>query len=320
MCLCIYWHIMNCCKEDLKLNKQQNYITESLELHLFFARIMKEHALFMKVGFMPPCDELAGEAEQFLKQFEELLSRTLALSERVVDKCLLDRGEIVTQFTDCAERQTQCLTGISIDRELTAKALALKGRSGQEPVRVTPELMRQVRLINRDALILTDRLIDYKQRLLCSIQSCNVFNANYPMLIEHILREARLYRAHLMRLMGRCDRTCQELVGGRESFWNRIMMEHALFIRGLLDPSEETLIKTADGFATDYKCLLEMSAAANDQMPRGTNVLELTRKYCDFKKAGVEGIQTCKIRSVILPLLADHVLREANRYLRLLEN
>lgn len=29
----------------------QNYITLSLETHLFFARIMKEHALFLEAGF-----------------------------------------------------------------------------------------------------------------------------------------------------------------------------------------------------------------------------------------------------------------------------
>lgn len=39
-------------------------------------------------------------------------------------------------------------------------------------------------------------------------------------------------------------------------FFARIMKEHALFIRGLLDPSEEKLIDTADGFAEDYKRLL----------------------------------------------------------------
>ena len=33
---------------------------------------------------------------------------------------------------------------------------------------------------------------------------------------------------------------------------------------------------------------------------------------------GAKGISGCKIRSVILPLLADHVLREANHYIRLL--
>ena len=52
-------------------------------------------------------------------------------------------------------------------------------------------------------------------------------------------------------------------------------------------------------------------------MPGGA--LELTRKFRDFKQAGVEGIEACRIRSIILPLLADHVLREAHHYLRLLE-
>lgn len=103
-------------------------------------------------------------------------------------------------------------------------------------------------------------------------------------------------------------------------FFARIMMEHALFIRGLLDPSEEELIHSADDFAGDYKRLLEASSAANDRCIRDGAALSLTEKFRDFKRAGVEGIETCKIRSVILPLLADHVLREANHYIRLLES
>lgn len=47
--------------------------------------------------------------------------------------------------------------------------------------------------------------------------------------------------------------------------------------------------------------------------------LEETLKFRDFKAAGTEGISQCRIRSVILPLLADHVLREANHYIRLLK-
>lgn len=48
--------------------------------------------------------------------------------------------------------------------------------------------------------------------------------------------------------------------------------------------------------------------------------LRTTEKYQQFKTAGTEGITGCEIRSIILPLLADHVLREANHYLRLLED
>ena len=48
--------------------------------------------------------------------------------------------------------------------------------------------------------------------------------------------------------------------------------------------------------------------------------IEETKKYIEFKTAGTEGIKECEIRSIILPLLADHVLREANHYLRILKD
>lgn len=136
---------------------------------------------------------------------------------------------------------------------------------------------------------------------------------------EDILREARLYRAHLLRLENRGDCACQELCDS-ELFWNRIMMEHAMFIRGLLDPGEEALLHAADGFTADYKRLLDACAVSNDKMISDGQARMLTQKFRDFKQAGVEGIEACKIRSIILPLLADHVLREANHYLRLLED
>ena len=71
-----------------------------------------------------------------------------------------------------------------------------------------------------------------------------------------------------------------------------------------------------------YKKLLEM---AKKQDCRATGELtekslEETLKYRKFKAAGTEGILECKIASIILPLLADHVLREANHYIRILES
>ncbi|MDD6066972.1 MAG: DUF2935 domain-containing protein, partial [Firmicutes bacterium] len=99
------------------------------------------------------------------------------------------------------------------------------------------------------------------------------------------------------------------------------MMEHAAFIRGLLDPTECELMETADNFAGDYCRLLEEARKQDcrtmDELTRKT--LETTEQYRDFKAAGARGITGCSIRSIILPLLADHVLREANHYLRILK-
>lgn len=94
-------------------------------------------------------------------------------------------------------------------------------------------------------------------------------------------------------------------------------MEYALFIRGLLEPCETELIDTADGAAKEFAELLRQCSSAQDQTLTASS-LEKTVKLRDFKAAGAKEIQQCRIRSIILPLLTDHVLREANHYIRLL--
>ena len=97
------------------------------------------------------------------------------------------------------------------------------------------------------------------------------------------------------------------------------MMEHALFIRGLLDPSETELINSADEFAANYSALLSSCNNAQNRTMTVDSMAE-TKKFRNFKTAGTKGIESCQIRSLILPLLADHVLREANHFIRILES
>ena len=49
------------------------YIRQSLELHLFFARIMKEHSFFLQVGFTPKDSNYIDEADAFRMEFDKLL-------------------------------------------------------------------------------------------------------------------------------------------------------------------------------------------------------------------------------------------------------
>lgn len=292
-----------------------NYISTSLELHLFFGRIMKEHAFFLKAGFTPANADYSSQAECYKTEFEKLLSRTLSLSEGVVGREVLTSGEVVTDFTAAAEKQTEAFTCIGINKELTEKALRLRNNCRQG--NVNPNLRFAVHQLNQRAIELLNGLIAFKEKILNNVLCCNMFTMNYPLLIEHILREAKLYREYIIMLENQgclTEHSMQKV----ECFWNQIMMEHALFIRGLLDPSENELIDTADEFACEYAKLLEVCNHAQGQMMRSSS-LEETIKFRDFKAAGVEGIEECKIRSLILPLLADHVLREANHYIRLLK-
>ncbi|QEH67229.1 DUF2935 domain-containing protein [Cellulosilyticum sp. WCF-2] len=295
----------------------QRYVILSLELHLFFSRIMKEHALFLEAGFMPKDSKLASEAEHYKREFERLLSQVVSLSNGVVRPSVLNSGEVVTDYTLGTERKTQNFTGIKIDQNITMQESQLY--SGNNP-QIGPNTVNRVRQLNANARNLINGLINFKQRLLNGVLSCDLFTANYPLLIEHILREARLYLSLVGDLENRVDIDSKD-ARETELFWDQIMMEHALFIRGLLDPSEDELITTSNEFANEFKNLIqEAQTMTNVTINSVTNeTLNQTIQLKNFKQAGTEGIASCKIRSIILPLLADHVLREANHYIRLLE-
>ncbi len=292
----------------------EHYAVESLELHLFFARIMKEHSLFLKAGFTPVGAGYAAKAEFYKNAFEKLLSSAVSLSKGIISNEVLRSGELVTEFTSAAEQQTERLTGIAINKGITERTLQL----GSCFCCGGMDCCRQVKALNTQALRLLNGLIGLKEEILDQVQHCRMYTANYPLLLEHILREAKLYRSYVQMLESNgttADQSLQET----KCFWNQIMMEHALFMRGLLDPTEEELIRTSDHFAGDYAALLSTCRNAQSKtMP--AELLAETRKFRDFKAAGAKGILSCRIRSLILPLLADHVLREANHYIRILEN
>lgn len=294
----------------------KNYSSLSIETHLFFARIMKEHALFLEAGFPCKNQDWIDRADRFRRQFEELLSQVIRIANGNISGVLLSSDELTTQFTLPAERKTQRLSGIPINTRLTVMEQNLHADTDMRENRA---LNRAISSINQRALRLLDGLITFKENILQAVQNGALFTANYPLLIKHIIREAELYRDIIAKLE-RGEADISEPLNGTEDFWNRIMMEHALFIRGLLDPSEEVLVNTANNFAGDYKKLLALSERPD--VPDNHSLTELslaeTLKYREFKTAGAQGILDNKIASIIIPLLADHVLREANHYIRIL--
>lgn len=293
-----------------------NYERLSLETHLFFARIMKEHALFLMIGF--PCKEKVWiqRGDILRRQFENLHRDVVMISDGRVGSEILNSCELITEHTLPAERRTEQLSGVPIDSRITIRQQNLSAGNNDCEDRGATQVVTR---INQRALHLLDGLIAFKEGLLQEMSGAEVYNANYPLLIKHTLREAKLYRELVCELIEKQDISKKDL-RETEEFWNRIMMEHALFIRGLLDPSEAELIDHADCYAAEYRELLE---AAREQDCKAGKMREeslgTTLRFSGFKEAGTEGILECNIASIILPLLADHVLREANHYICLLK-
>lgn len=292
---------------------QNEYIRLSLELHLFFDRIMKEHSFFLEVSFMEKDKEYKKIASDFKRFFSEILEKVVNLSNGNVSNFLLESNEIVTGKTLEAEKKTVELSGIDIDTNITILESNLMSGMNQ----VDRQLLNEVSDLNKKTLPLIQNLIEFKNRILNEVLSCKIYTTNYPLLIKHIMDEAKMYYNLLNRVENK-QPLSRNYIYEQELFWNNIMKEHAEFIRGLLDPSEKKLILTADKFANEYETIIKNYSNNPAYL---TNVsLKETLDFKKFKVSGEEGILNCKIKSIIIPLLADHVVREANHFIRILKS
>lgn len=296
------------------------FVRRSLELHLFFARIMKEHSFFLETGFTPKDTNYTQQADAFRMQFDCLLAEAVSLSNGVVSPSVIQSGEVITPYTLKAEMSSAYYTGVNIQIELTR---AEAGLTGGEEMRVNPMFEQMVYMLNQKAISLITGIIQFKTTILSNVLSCRMFTVNYPLLIDHILREAKFYLQMVQRLQNREEINAEKEAYEQESFWNRIMAEHSKFIRGLLDPTENELINTANNFGNEFDKLTDEAKQAMDKTIPLDKVtkdsLEVTKAIRAFNTQGTEGLLECKIKSIIIPLLGDHVLRESNHYLRLLK-
>ena len=127
----------------------------------------------------------------------------------------------------------------------------------------------------------------FKRHVLHLLVTCEIGGYNYPLLIDHISREAMYFHKLLGKIQNGTTKHPVDSIVSDNVFWLRHMADH--------------------------------SYPNNDLNRFEKDVTAATTKIRDFKKAARDLIASCKVVSLIPPLLADHVLREAEYFLQVLE-
>lgn len=255
---------------DIFCSEVKPYECLNLRRVQFWLRIMKEHSLFMKLGFACSDVELIRQADEFYCVFEDLERRSCNIR--------------------CDEE-----FGVFVDR----------------------------------LLVSVNNIFSFKRHVLHLIIECKIGGANYPLLIDHISREAMYFMKLLQKIQNGTMKHPVDSIISDNVFWLRHMADHARFIAGLLDPSERGFIEKANAFAVQFE-QLQLQARDLDSMlwrfhPNNDlvrfekDVTDATLQIRNFKEAARDLISVCKVVSLIPPLLADHVLREAEYFLEVLE-
>ncbi|WP_409346237.1 DUF2935 domain-containing protein [Paenibacillus sp. MBLB4367] len=250
------------------------FVVRSLNEVQFWSRIMKEHSLFLRLGFRCEDTQLINEANYFYRLFEGIEQRSHTF-------------------------------GADTD----------------------PLAIRQ---FNVEVHTAVSHIWVFKRKILGLILTCQLPGQNnFPLLVDHVSREANYFRNRLEELNQGKLEPLQDAIIDENVFFLKIMADHAKFIGHLLDPSERKLVDQARDFSHDFDQLLFQAQDLDSMRPQSqtqpllTQFLDQNRvsvkSLRDFKQAARDLIMQCKIKSIIHPLLADHVFREAERFLEIID-
>lgn len=168
--------------------------------------------------------------------------------------------------------------------------------------------------------------IEYKARLGDAQTSGALRSLVWPCFFDHTRHEAERWTRRLEAVArGESEFDKAEV----SEFWTNIMDEHARFVAHLLDPDEfeliETCMKTSRVFCDLHKGGLHgvVSALVDEpgtvtkslmQNPETNAILSAAQTILDFKTQAARDIEGGRIKSIIDPRLADHVRREALKF------
>lgn len=169
--------------------------------------------------------------------------------------------------------------------------------------------------------------IAYKARLGEAQTSGKLRSLVWPLFFKHTQDEAERWTRRLETLAGGESEFDKDEVS---TFWTNIMDEHCRFVAHLLDPEEYELIETAMSTSRVFRDLDGHGAITGAAValvhepstvvgslienPETNAILSAAQTTLDFKTKAARDIEAGRIKSIIDPRLADHVRREALKF------
>lgn len=161
---------------------------------------------------------------------------------------------------------------------------------------------------NRSTVDLIKPFIDYTVRQLDLQLAGKQRTFVFPLHFDAAIREAKRATNRLEKLAaGDTSMSYTEVI----DFWSGIMSDYCEFVAHLLDPQEQELISQA----LDASAVFQGFQKGNRmQILPGGEVLTAAQELLDYTTTLHEGVENGTVKSIIHPMLADHMRRSTQKF------
>lgn len=288
---------------------ENEIISRSLEENRFWLRIMKEHSFFLSEAFNRRDSYLIARANQFFAEFDQLLNEALSIQPATSREMIQFNEKVITRVADVRNFKQEVLLRIILGRsagfnlpllvdhirreaEYFISTLTRINKGIDDPIEaaIVRENIFWLRIMADHSRFIR-QLLDPSERKL--IQAADEFGDSF----DTLLAQARDLDSMIQGVS-----PVLVIVGGH-------VLDEITLVR--LKEADERSAEEAE-----KRTLIEppppVLARLNDQAREAA--LELR----DFKRQAGVLVSQSRALSIINPLLADHVFREAEKFLSVL--
>lgn len=289
----------------------------SLESNLYCSKEMMEHAMFIKSFLTPEDSKYTSIFDKEINMYKEILNDLLDFSDGKISQDFIDSKQLLTDYTKSIEEKTIQYFNIGLDPSISKKIENLK--SGD--VEPTKENIEDVNTLNNRMYKYLQITLENLKHLNTDIKNGSIFLYIYPLGVDHLIKETEFFKNKLERLKEKVNND-PTYVYNSNYFHSCFMKEHSLFIRGLINPTNEECIKKANIFIDHYNSILNLFN--NDVSPYtikkiSEECLKITYSFKDFNESLTEEVIKDKFYFIVLPLFIDHILRESYNFMAYLK-
>ena len=246
-----------------------------------------------------------------IRKYQDLFKKILSFSNNKVSKEFINSIVLYTPYTKDLELNTIKYFDIGLDLSITLECLKLT------PGNIALEDLTEIDKYMEELLGLLEGSTNILNNIDIYIKEKNMFLMIYPLVVEHIINENNILKDTLERLLKQVG-SDPTYVYTLEYYYTSFLKEHSLLIRNLINPLKDKEVETSNKYYNLYNILLndfnnEVSPYSLDSIYN--KCINITNSFKSFLDETINITIKNPSNFMIVPIILDHILREANSYI-----
>ena len=294
----------------------QDIFEQSLYNHIYFAGSIRSFCSTIGLTFLINNDEYIRRAIELGFKSSDIINKTLLLMNKELASNVLNNNIYITPYTNNISLLTQKLFEISLVIQTDKDIQILNTR---EEIIFNEETMEKINNLNNESLTLINDFKLFCQEIKMKIESGELFSYSYPDFFNYMYDEISVYGRDIERILSKKDYT-DFYISEYAYYFNELLRESALYIRGFLDTKEGDIFDTASYYINAFANLTEKYLKkSSTSTTLNMESEKLVINYQKFVSSVIDKLLKAKISFITPPITLDNFLTNINVYLFLMK-